>query len=110
MAQAKRGELIAALRASLDRQRRFQEDPEKSHKEYSAIFNEFHEVLYTFSGNMWMKSSAMEYNSLLFLADVSKHIDFPDMAVQVHQAVLQAILEDDLPKALENMRIHRARE
>ena len=63
-----RDKLLEELRAAIQRQKKYQKNSEKSHKEYSAIFNDFHETIYAFSGNAWMKNAAMEYNSLLFLA------------------------------------------
>ena len=62
-----RDKLLEELRAAIQRQKKYQKNS-KSHKEYSAIFNDFHETIYAFSGNAWMKNAAMEYNSLLFLA------------------------------------------
>ena len=105
-----RDELLEELRAAIQRQKNYQKNSEKSHKEYSAIFNDFHETIYAFSGNAWMKNATMEYNSFLFLADVRKRIDYPEIAIQEHQAILDAIASDDSALAVSRMKEHRANE
>lgn len=102
--------ICTLLQDAIDRQRGYRSVNENSMKEYSAIFSEFHEILYAFADNNWLKDNAMQANSLLFLADVRLPISFPEEAIREHQAILEAIKAGDAPLASSRMREHHDNE
>lgn len=106
-------QMCEELQAAIDRQRFHVERPsgKEKDKEYSQVYNEFHEILYSYADNHWLANEAMQKSSLLFLAYVKHRASgFPLSIVHEHQAVLDAIKADDLPLAISCMKEHRENE
>lgn len=106
-----RRQIVQDLRDAIERQKNYAGSPQKADQEYSYIFNDFHEVLYSYAGNDWLMNNAMQESSLLFLADVKRSSpQFPEDAIDEHQAILDAIIAGDADLAIECMKLHRMHE
>lgn len=106
--------MFIELQNTIERQKNFinhSQDSTEYYKEYSYIFNDFHEILYKYTDNPWLFDSAMQHNSLLFIADLShQKPHYPGEVIQEHQEILNALIHDNIPLAIEKMQKHRENE
>ena len=102
---------VEALQKELEQQSRFIANPQEQRDEYEQLSGGFHVVLYTATGNAWLLNSALQNNGLLYLADIQRGgQNYPQEALNEHQAILDALAAGDVPTALKKVRIHREHE